>query len=80
MTLRYTLGEAFGSSPSHCFIQDSEEPEYPLIVTGPDQQHAHSKAARLVDLLNDPGMPFYLELIEPKPIAKVIPIRRLVRR
>lgn len=76
MTQRYLLGDAFGDNPAHCFIGDNEEPGYPLIVTGPNQRYAQAKAARLVDLLNDPGQPFYLELIEPKPEAKIIPIRK----
>ena len=80
MTQRYALGDVFGSCPSHCFIQDNEEPECPIIVTGADQQQAQSKAARLTDLLNDTGMPFYLVLNEPTEPAKVIPIRRVRQR
>ena len=75
MAERYTLGDAFANDPAHCFIQDNHHPSYPLVVLGYNQQEAQSKAARLVDLLNDPGMPFYLEVIEPTKPAKIIPIR-----
>jgi hypothetical protein len=71
MRLRYQLGAAWGGHPAHCFITDKEEPSFPLIVTGPNQRYAQSKAARLVDLLNDPGMPFYLTLNEPQRAAPI---------
>jgi hypothetical protein len=80
MTKPYRLGPSFGQSPA-CLCQVFKDndlcPE--LIVLGETQQDAESKAQRLIDRLNDKGLPFWLQLVEPKPEAQIIPIRRVRR-
>lgn len=73
MKPRYRLGDCYGSHDAYCFIFELGNEEKPYCsVFGANQQEAQTKAQRLVDLLNDPGMRIWVEVVEPQPRLRVV--------
>jgi hypothetical protein len=56
----YVLGPCIGRHHAQCFVMMAGEERPAFAVFGQGQREAQTRAQRLVDRLNDPGLPVYV--------------------
>lgn len=69
MSGRYTLGPCLGGEPPYCFVYDTLQPSYPLIVTGPNIPVAEERAKGIIAYLNEMAKLPLFDWLDEKPHA-----------